>query len=106
MRFGAYSYLHTLYSASYPLLPPPPQEAGMNGSLPVFAASGVFSAMTATHEAGLERLRAAAAGSHGLYRARDFLSRADLRGLHSEARSLVDFLVVLHSQVSLLYPKP
>jgi hypothetical protein len=34
-----------------------------------------------------------------LYKASDFLSPADLAGLHSEQRSLVDFLVVLRSEV-------
>ena len=67
--------------------------------MPLFAASGIFSAMTPEHREGLDRLRRKAAGSHGVFQARDFLSRADLRGLHSEARSLVDFLVIMRCQV-------
>ncbi len=38
------------------------------------------------------------AGSR-LHKASDFLSAAELAGLHSEQRSLVDFLVVLRSEV-------
>ena len=34
-----------------------------------------------------------------MFKAADFLSKADLRELHSEQRSLVDFLVVLRSEV-------
>ena len=77
------------------------QEAGINGSRPIFLASGIFSAMVPEHEAGLSALRAATGGrwGRGMYKSSDFLNAADLGGLHSEARSLVDFLVVLRSQV-------
>lgn len=55
--------------------------------------------MNPQHEEGLRRISAGGGGKAGIFKASDFLSAADLQGLHSEARSLVDFLVVLQSQV-------